>query len=102
LVEKSLAERLKRSTREEGTHIFSTMYDELFRQVPDHPRLTRRQSDQLTHIATRRKLSAVRKLLGKSSVFLEFAPGDCRFAFEAAKHVQHVYGVDISDQRNPK
>jgi SAM-dependent methyltransferase len=100
-VEKSIAERLKHSTRVERSHIFSTMYDELFRQVPDHPRLTRRQSDQLTRIACARKLAAVRSLLKKTTVFVEFAPGDCRFAFEVSKHVQHVYGVDISDQRNP-
>lgn len=101
LVEKSIADRLKIASREERKHIFSTMYDEVFMRVPDHPRLTIRRSDQLSETASRRKLSAVRKLLNKSLVFMEFAPGDCRFSCEAAKHVQHVYGIDISDQRDP-
>lgn len=44
LVEKSIAERLKRANREERKRIYREMYDELFRKVPDHPRLTRRSS----------------------------------------------------------
>ena len=30
--------------------------------------------------------------------FLEFAPGDCRLAFEVCRHVDKVFAVDISDQ----
>lgn len=101
LVEKSIAERLKKASREERKLIYSTMYDELFREVPDHPRLTRRDSEQLTEAANRNKLSVVGRFLTKSDVFVEFAPGDCKFSMEAAKHVKFAYGIDISDQRDP-
>lgn len=101
LVEKSIANRLKESNREERKLILETMYEELFSKVPDHPRLTRRNSEQLTAIANKKKFSLISRFLDKSSVFVEFAPGDCKFAFEVANHVKFVYGIDISDQHNP-
>lgn len=101
LVEKSIAEKLKKSNREERKPIYARMYEELFSRVPDHPRLTRRQSTQLTSSANEHKWSIVSRFLDKSDVVIEFAPGDCRFAFEVAKHVRYVYGIDISDQRSP-
>lgn len=101
LLEKSIAERLKNSTREERTQILSTMYDEIFSKVPDHPRLTKRQSEDQTAHANKNKLSLVRKYLNETILFVEFGPGDCRFAFEVAKRVNFSYAVDICDQRNP-
>jgi SAM-dependent methyltransferase len=41
----------------------------------------------------------VHEFLDSASVFVEFAPGDCRFALEVANHAKTVYAVDISDQR---
>ncbi len=41
----------------------------------------------------------VRKHLSASTVFAEFAPGDCMLSAEIAKYVDHIYGIDISDQR---
>jgi SAM-dependent methyltransferase len=100
LVEKSIAKRLKESSREERKLIYATMYEELFSKVPDHPRLTRRESTQLTEISNKDKFSIVSRFLDQSIVFLEFAPGDCRFVIEVAKQVKYAYGVDISDQSN--
>ena len=101
LVEKALAEQLKQSNREERTLILATMYDELFSKVPDHPRLTTRESAERTARANKSKFAIINRFLNKSDVFVEFAPGDCRFAFEVAKQIETVYGIDISDQRNP-
>jgi len=99
LVEKAIAERLKKASHEERKLIYATMYDDLFNQVPDHPRLTQRDDEELTRIANKSKLAVVSEFLNKSSVFVEFAPGDCRFAMEVAKYVRNVYTIDISDQR---
>jgi SAM-dependent methyltransferase len=101
LLEKSIAKRLKNSTREERTLILSTMYDEIFSKVPDHPRLTKRRSEELTSRANKNKLSLVNKFLNPLALFVEFGPGDCRFVFEVAKKVKFSYAVDIYDQRNP-
>lgn len=102
LVEKSIAERLKKSCLEERKLIYATMYQELFGKVPDHPRLTRRESADLTARANRSKLCLVGGFLDESSVFVEFASGDCRFAGRVAGRVGRAYGIDISDQRNSK
>jgi SAM-dependent methyltransferase len=98
LVEKALADKLKNSAREQRTEIFSTMYDELFSKVPDHPRLTIRSSKYLTNQSNKRKFTLFGKFLEPNSVVVEFAPGDCKFAKEASKKVQSYYGVDISEQ----
>ena len=100
LVEKSLADKLKQSDREERKIIYSTMYDELFSKVPDHPRLTIRESEQLTAHANKSKFAILSRFLKESDTYMEFAPGDCKFALEVTKHAKFVYGVDISDQRN--
>jgi SAM-dependent methyltransferase len=102
LVEKSIADRLKKSNREERKSIFNSMYDELFSKVPDHPRLLRSYSEERSNAAIVDKFSVVKRYLNKSCAFAEFAPGDCRFSFEVAKHTKSVLGIDISDQRNPE
>jgi len=100
-VERSIAERLKAATRAGRKAIYETMYDELWAQVPDHPRLTRREDPLETRRRIERLLPLVQCLVRPSSVYLEFAPGDCRFAFEVARHVAQAYGVEISDQTGP-
>jgi SAM-dependent methyltransferase len=97
-VERELADRLLRACRSDRTEILLTMYDELFEKVPDHPRLTKREDSQATSVANQGKFPLLQKWLRPDNVILEFAPGDCRFAFELAKRVQRVYGIDISNQ----
>ena len=81
--------------------IYSTMYDELFNQVPDHPRLSRRSDERATRVINENKFTLVRDFLDPSGVFVEFAPGDCRFVLEVAgAYVKTAYAVDISDQRD--
>lgn len=101
-VEKAIAEKLKKASREERKLIYATMYDELFRQVPDHPRLTRRENEASTLKANRSKFALIKGFLDKSVIFAEFAPGDCKFAMEVSRRVKRAYGIDISDQRSPK
>ena len=97
-VEKEIATRLKAASRSEREVIYRTMYDELFAKVPNHSRLNIRETDDLTKKRNRRRMSLVSQFIKPDSVFLEFAPGDCRFAEEVCSRVAKVYGVDISDQ----
>jgi len=98
-VEKAIATRLKKANREERKIIYKTMYDELFKQVPDHPRVKRRENPKIAALENQRKFKLIKKFINKSIVFVEFGSGDCRFAMDICKHVSFVYGVDISDQR---
>lgn len=97
-VEKAIATRLKQANQKQRETIYRTMYDELFAQVPNHSRLNIREAETLTQRRNERRMALVEKFISKDSVLLEFAPGDCRFASEMCKHVDKVYGVDISDQ----
>ena len=100
LVEKELAEKLRLSSQNERTQIYLSMYDTLFRRVPDHPRITRSGNRELTDFANNSKLSLTRRYIGSHSTVLEFAPGDCKFAMLLCQYARFVYAVDISDQRN--
>lgn len=99
LVERELASRLRNSDRSERAELFKILYQELFERVPDHPRLTRRDTEE----DSRRNIEVQMRLLSPhlhpDSVLLEFAPGDCRLGFAAARECREVIGVDISDQR---
>ena len=97
-VERELGERLRRSTREERRTLLGELYDELFRRVPDHPRLTRRDTPESSAAAIRARLRLVEGFLTPSTVFLEIAPGDCRFCHAVAPRVREAIGADISDQ----
>ena len=98
LVEKELAARLRAASPEERPALYATLYDELFRRVPDHPRLTRRETAEESKKAVNARFRFVEPWLTTESEFLEVAPGDCRFAFEVSKHAKWVFGADISDQ----
>jgi ubiquinone/menaquinone biosynthesis C-methylase UbiE len=97
-VERELAARLRQSTREDRSTLFGSLYQELFDRVPDHPRLVRRETPEESHRSVKARMAILRDHLGPDSVLLEFAPGDCRLAYEACQHVRKVIGVDISDQ----
>lgn len=99
-VERVLAQKMRQSTRAERTELFKTLYTELFERVPDHPRLTRRDTPESSRRKVQSQLRLLRFFLKPSTVFLEFAPGDCRLASAVASEVQKVIGVDISDQRS--
>ncbi|MDI1310838.1 class I SAM-dependent methyltransferase [Prosthecobacter sp.] len=99
-VERELAHQMRQSTQKERTELFKTLYTQLFERVPDHPRLTRRETPESSRRKVESQMRLLRPFLRKDSVFLEFAPGDCRLAAAVAKEVHSVVGVDISDQRS--
>jgi SAM-dependent methyltransferase len=97
-IEKELAGRLKAASAAERTHLYASLYDELFRRVPHHPQLTRKISpeEQIQEVQAQMKFLLV--FLTKGTVFLEIGPGDCALAFEVAKNVKKVYAVDVSKE----
>lgn len=98
-VERELASRMRASSREERTELFKTLYGELFDRVPDHPRLTRRETPEESRRGVEKQLRLIRPHLGKHVSLLEIAPGDCRLGHAACEFCDRVIGVDISDQR---
>jgi SAM-dependent methyltransferase len=104
-LEKRLANKLRYSGKEERRHLYSALYDELYRQIPHHPRMTQkmdpetqrqRVSDQLRlimHAMRARKGLA----LDRTCTFLEIGPGDCSLSFKVADFAKAVYAIDVSE-----
>ena len=99
-VERRLADRLRRAPDAEARRrIFETMYDDLFREVPDHPRL-QAAGDKLAERARDIgwDLAQLRPYLENGCTFLEVGAGDCALSARVAEGAGKVYAVDISDQ----
>lgn len=100
LAERAIADRIRAARGpEERRAIFATMYDELFAQVPDHPRLTAREANA----ASRERdlawnMAQLRPYLFEGCNFLEIGAGDCALSVRVAATAATVYAVDISDQ----
>ncbi len=95
-VEKQLADRLRNSTKDERAGLYRSVYDELFRRVPDHPQLTRRASAAAQAAAIAAHVRLLSRFLNPQSVFLELGAGDCSLSLEIARRVRQVYAVDVS------
>lgn len=96
LIEKELAARLRTATKEERKHLYTEVYDELFRRVPHHPQLAVKPEERAQEVAER--LALLRHYLQPTSTYLELGPGDCALAIEVAKQVRKVYAVDVSGE----
>lgn len=93
-VERSLAERLRVSTRAERLNLYRELYDELFRQVPEHPLLTLDADARRRVVAS--QLGFLRPLARPDGTFLEIGAGDCQLSIAMAAHVRQVFAVDVS------
>jgi SAM-dependent methyltransferase len=94
-LEKTFAAQLRAAPRERRLHMLTAMYEELFRQIPDHPRLTRKQAPEALRGAVMKQMRLLRRFLRPGITYLEIGPGECAFAFEVAKSVRQVYAVDV-------
>lgn len=96
LAEKDLANRLKSTSPQERGAMYLTVYEELFRRVPNHPILFRHVEPAIQRQAIRWQLEFLRRFLKSSHSFLEIGAGDCALALEVAKVTARVYAVDVS------
>jgi SAM-dependent methyltransferase len=97
-VEKEIADRLKKADRDERRRIYAGMYDELFARVSDHPRLLGVRDPASLAAHNRKKYALIERFVNSETDFIEFAPGDCTFAYLVCGRARTVIGVDISDQ----
>lgn len=98
-VEKALADRLRAArTREERAAIYETMYDELFAEVPDHPRLSAPKTVRDVERINAQKLRLVEPFLGGRMRVADIGAGDCSFAIALCDRVREVVAVDITEK----
>lgn len=97
LIEKELAQRLRHSRAEERVTLYSEVYDELYRRVPDHPMLVaKEEQSRIRQVSVGRKLSMLRRYLKRDTVFLEIGAGDCLMSIQVAQRVAKVIAVEVS------
>jgi len=97
-IEKKLASRLRGASKVERQSLYSSLYDELFRRVPNHPQLAQKASAAEKTRAVTAQMKFLKRFLKPGDVFAEIGPGDCALAFEAARRAKLVYAIDVSDE----
>jgi len=95
-IERRLADRLRQASKEERRRLYSEVYDELFRSVPDHPQVVGIADPAGLQRTAANRAKCLSRFLTPHSTFLEVGPGDCILALEVAKIVAKVYAVDVS------
>ena len=95
-LEKELAARLRNASRQDRKRLYAEVYDEFYQRATRTRQLVRKSSPGLTAASVAKQMSLLRRYLNRDTTFLEIAPGDCALSVEVAKHVKHVYMVDVS------
>jgi SAM-dependent methyltransferase len=78
----------------ERTQMYTTVYDELFSRVEDHPGRTRERNPQRVHTQT--QLVLLEPFLRRDTVYLEIGAGNGALASQVAERVRQVYAIEIS------
>lgn len=97
-IERRLADKLRSASKQERSHLYTQVYDELFISVPHHPQLLKKQQAKIIDGSANVYLALLKKLLSPKMIFMEIGPGDCRISFAVAKFVKKVYGIDVSSE----
>ncbi len=99
LLEKSLALRLKTSTKEEriDQKLYSELYDELFRKVPHHTQLGRQQNERTDYLIKQR-VKLIEHFLKPKTTFLEIGCGTGHLTREVANQVDKIFAIDVSEE----
>jgi SAM-dependent methyltransferase len=95
-VERELADRLLRSSREARiSGLYTELYNQLFRLVPDHPQLQRKEHRSRDDVEA--QLARLSGYLRSEARYLEIGAGDCTLTFRVAERVSEAIAVDVSN-----
>lgn len=97
-IEKKLAAKLRNASKEERHSLYGSLYDELFREVPNHVQLLQKTKPELQRRAVYRKMLFLKRFLKPDSTFLEVGAGDCKLSREVAEYVKNVVAIDVSEE----
>ena len=97
-IEKELAARLRSAPKEDRGQLYTAVYDELFRRVPDHPQLTLKVGATSRQAEVAARLRLLSGYLRPDATYLEVGPGDCALATAVARRVRKVFAVDVSNE----
>ena len=95
-IERELADRLRDAPAPERRRLYATLYDELFRRVPDHPQLTAHGTAPAREREVDAQMHFLARFLTPRTTLVEIGPGDCALSFRACATAREVIGVDVS------
>lgn len=97
-LEKKLAKQLLSANKEQRKNLYTSLYNELFQKIPEHPQLQQKNNANASTQAVARKMRLVNQYLKPDSIFMELGPGDCQLSLTIAKQVKQVYAIDVSSE----
>lgn len=97
-IEQKLAERLLNSTKQERKELYSKLYDDLFRLVPEHPQLTRKKDQASKLLFVKKRLKIIKRFVKPNDTFMEIGAGDCSISLAVSHQVKQVYAIDVSEE----
>jgi len=95
-IERELADKLRNSKPDDRQKLYSEVYDEFYRRVPNHPQLVQKMSADETRRAIAKQMRVLGRFLDRESIYLEVGPGDCALAMHVASRTNKVYAIDVS------
>jgi ubiquinone/menaquinone biosynthesis C-methylase UbiE len=96
-IEKELALKLYKSTKEERRTLYTDVYNELFARVKNHPQLMYKSSTEDSLLRVTQEIKNIQPYINKDSTFLEIGAGDCALSIKISELVKTVYAIDVSD-----
>ncbi|HZQ10365.1 MAG TPA: class I SAM-dependent methyltransferase [Anaerolineae bacterium] len=98
LIEKELANRLRRATKDERRRLYHVVYDERSQCIPQHPLVMRAADPAAQARAVQPQARVLRHFANRHTVFLEIGAGDGALALEMSKWVKQVFAIDVSGE----
>lgn len=98
LIEKNLANKLRRANKAERQPLYTEIYDEFFKTIPNHPQLQIKNDATHQHQLVNQKLSLLKKFLHSDTTFLEIGAGDGALSLQVASIVKKVHALEVSSE----
>lgn len=97
LIEKELANRLRRASKTERRALYHIVYDERSRRIPQHPLVHRAADPAAQRRAVLPQAHLLKHFCTPQTNFLEIGVGDGALSLEMTKWLKQVYALDVSD-----
>ncbi len=97
-VERRLAQRLREADKRQRRTLYTVLYDDLYRALPDHPQVRVKASPTVRSAQVAKLVARLERYVGPATTFLEIGPGDCALAVALAPRCAFVHAVDVTDQ----
>jgi SAM-dependent methyltransferase len=97
-IEKRLAAKLRKASRDERKKLYTRLYEELFESVPYFSQRAADTAGRLRKV--RKQTQFLSKFLSPDKTFMDVGAGDCALSIEVGRHVKKVFALDVAHQVN--